>query len=108
MIKALKSKHKSEEKGYELIDLLRQSEGKGEFSPITHPENHVDSVRNPLPGREPLLPEEVTCKSLDYIFYFKPLSRANDQSNGEKRLEVSVQKTKVEKLLMEGPDVPCR
>ena len=108
MIRALKSKHKSDEEGYELVDLLRQSEGEGRFSPITHPENHVDSIRHPLPGREPLLPDEVTCKALDYIFYFKPLDRKIDEEAGEKILQVSVQKTKVEKMMIEGADEPCR
>ena len=102
MIKALKSKHKSDEPGYELIDLLRQAVG---YNPTTHPENHVDSIRNPIPKKEPSIEGEVTTKALDYMFYFKPvLSEIEEESPSGKRnkLQVSINETRVEKLLMEG------
>ena len=68
MIKSLKVA------GYELIDLIRQSEGQGKFNPTTFPENHVGGKKNPMPEAE-----GVESKSLDYIFLLKPTEESKKE-----------------------------
>ena len=69
MLKCLKAEKSLE--GFELIDLLRQSEGQGRFNPCTYPDNHVLSKVLKYPRM--LCDEGEVTKSLDYIFLIKPI-----------------------------------
>jgi len=96
----------SKDSEWDLVDCLRQSEGNGQFNPVTYGEIVIDEKTGlPTAGEPAMTGEEdmMTEQALDYIFQIKPkLLKTDPEPHRDGNLAVSVMKTKLEKLKIQG------